>query len=550
MHGKSRLRAALLLLTFCLAHWLRAQIIHPLQLSSETLDFGDVLTSEPGVLNLGLTNTSPNAVAVLAVRSLNSAFEVADTTLVLEALASVELPVRFSPRHNIPYDSELLLLSDALEGHLAVDVRGRGVYPDAYYATTQDLSQEALKNALRSLIGGHTSLGYTPARDEMYMVIDNQRVNGAGAAVNTLETCYTGRVVSGYVDRSDAQTNDNVNTEHTWPQSAFSSAEPMQSDLFHLFIADANANSIRGNLPFGYVSTPDWSAGGSKRGSGLFEVRDAHKGRTARAVLYFYLRYGNLGSYLGAAQETALRQWHRDFAPEIVEQRRNAAIYLVQDNRNPLIDHPEFDERISSYLSTAVEPELRSVVLAADSLPLGVQVVEVGRQYAILLAADGNRPVTLSHFRWDCDCLTPDTSDAVVLPGQSLRLPLTWTPETGGFFSDTLRFRTDADDSPELRIALSGFAAEPSGLESVQAHPSWSGWFSAQDALELRWNQPAWGEVSVFSPGGQLIGQLRVEGNQSMSLPLSRNPASCLLLGWKGGKTSMESLPPLRICHP
>jgi hypothetical protein len=543
-------RVLVLLHVLSFAPLLRAQILHPLELGSAVLDFGDVLTSDPQVLSLSLTNASPVPLQVLGVRSLDDAFIAPDTALLLGAFSSGELLLRFAPRHNIPYDSELLLLTDALEGHLAVDLKGRGVYPDSYYAPTQDLSQEALKSALSALIGGHTSLGYTPARDEMYMVIDNQRVNGAGAAVNTLETCYIGRVVSGYVDRSDAQTNDNVNTEHTWPQSAFGSAEPMQSDLFHLFIADANANSTRGNLPFGYVSSPDWSVGGSRRGGGLFEVRDAHKGRTARAVLYFYLRYGNLGSYLGSAQETALRQWHRDFAPEVVEQRRNDAIYAVQDNRNPLIDHPEFDERISSFLGTAVEPEIRSVVLAADSLPLGDQLIAAERRYTVLLAADGNRPVALSHFRWTCDCLEPDTADAVVQPGQSLQLALTWTPDEAGAFADTLSFRTDATGAPELRVALSGFAIDPTGLESPLTEITWTAWFSAQHALELQWSRPAWGELSVFSLNGQLIGWQSVEGKQRLQLALQDAPASCLLLGWKGSSVGPEILPALRVCRP
>jgi hypothetical protein len=68
----------------------------------------------------------------------------------------------------------------------------QGKYSIAYYDSSDNLSEEALKNALHDITGnGYDSLGYNIARDSMFMVIDNQKVNGQGAAQNTVECIYT-----------------------------------------------------------------------------------------------------------------------------------------------------------------------------------------------------------------------------------------------------------------------------------------------------------------------------------------------------------------------
>src|SRR6185295_4028554 len=183
---------------------------------------------------------------------------------------------------------------------------------------------------------GYISLGYNLARDSMFMWFDNKKTNGQGASQNTLECIYTGREAIGYTSRSDCQTNFSFNTEHTFPQSLFASNEPMRSDLHHLFPTDDASNNERADNPFGIVTNATWSVGGSKSNRSIFEPRDQQKGATARAMMYFVLRYQNYNSFF-TSQESILRTWHQNFPNTQIERTRNDDIYGMQHNRNPFV---------------------------------------------------------------------------------------------------------------------------------------------------------------------------------------------------------------------
>ena len=67
------------------------------------------------------------------------------------------------------------------------DLIGQGRYSKSYYSATENKEEELLKDAIQTLTGnGYVSLGYNTARDKMFMIIDNQAVNGQGASQNTL----------------------------------------------------------------------------------------------------------------------------------------------------------------------------------------------------------------------------------------------------------------------------------------------------------------------------------------------------------------------------
>ncbi|RPI61186.1 MAG: T9SS C-terminal target domain-containing protein, partial [Ignavibacteriales bacterium] len=213
--------------------------------------------------------------------------------------------------------------------------------------------------------------------DKMFMEFDNQKVNGQGAAENTLECVYTGRLAVGYTSRTAAQNAPyNFNTEHTWPQSNFGEAEPMKSDLYHLFPTDITANSMRANYPFGKaISNVTWQVGGSKLGNNssgqlIFEPRDVHKGDVSRSMFYFITRYPvNYGGFFTQTQESVFREWNKFDTVGVVESNRNNAIALLQLKRNPYIDHPEFVDRIYSFATSNTRPTYAELKV----LPLKVE---------------------------------------------------------------------------------------------------------------------------------------------------------------------------------
>ena len=70
----------------------------------------------------------------------------------------------------------------------------------------------------------------------------------------------------------------------------------------------------------------------------------------ASATLYFLLRYpGEINRSNKEYTEDRIHQllrWHKDFRVTRYEQHRNAAIFDKQGNRNPMIDFPEWADRI------------------------------------------------------------------------------------------------------------------------------------------------------------------------------------------------------------
>ncbi len=317
-------------------------------LSSAKLDFGDVLTTAEKELSVDITNSTSADLGIDQVKLYGVDYSYTLSNATLAPAGSQKLRVTFKPRHNVVYNGEVILvLSDGSQHR--VDIVGNGRYAGTYYDATFNKSYQDLKDALKTtLASGYTNLGYNGARDKMYGEIDN---------VNGKVTCiYTGRVAT-FSTRADA-TSNSFNCEHTWPQSLFNSAEPEKADIHHLFPTDDNANSKRANYAFGTVSSASWTEGGSKLGGSVFEPRDEQKGATARAMLYFCIRYQDYSNFIDS-QEELLKQWHMNYAPNTQEVARNESIYKYQKNRNPFVDHPEFMERMNVIGGTDTKPVLK-----------------------------------------------------------------------------------------------------------------------------------------------------------------------------------------------
>ena len=144
------------------------------------------------------------------------------------------------------------------------------------------------------------------------------------------------------------------NCEHVVPQSWFGNDAPMQGDLHHLYTCQNQCNSFRGNRPykdFGMFAITLEEAMRPRCGfsdDGLFEPFMG-KGKAARATLYFQVRYPgqfeNMYEELGDGIETLL-DWHDQTPVTEHEFHRNQAIFGIQGNRNPFIDHPGWARKV------------------------------------------------------------------------------------------------------------------------------------------------------------------------------------------------------------
>ncbi|MEW6060673.1 MAG: endonuclease [Bacteroidota bacterium] len=423
-----------------------------------SIRFDTTITTITDSAAVWIVNTTAKGVYVYDINIYGEAFSVKDTAFFIPSNDSVRTWIFFASIHNLTYNDFAFIETNLQSGSLVVPLTGTKKYAEAVYAPTQGLSGEPLKSALKTIAQqGHTTLGYTTARDRMYGNIDSN--NG----VDSIECVYTGRKAK-FNTRAGA-TNNNFNAEHTWPQSKFGSVDPMQSDLHHLFSVDETANSTRSNYPFGkVVSNVTWSVGGSRLGLGyggytVFEPRDAHKGDAARAMFYFIIRHGNYGSFWTASpyQETVFREWNKNFRPTQKSKNRNSAIALYQGNRNPFVDHPEFVERINNFAGTATVVTSAQLVASPTVLSFGDIFSVNNPNKKLTLANVGNKALTITSIAFtNSSYVLADTIS--FLDAKSYRVvTVTSNALPSGDTTGTMTITYNDGGNKQLIIELSGY---------------------------------------------------------------------------------------------
>jgi endonuclease I len=436
--------------------FLNAQIIQP---SSSQLNFGNVMVGDYDSIQVSLTNRSNSSLSVTNVKfySIYNAvpFSASESSFTIPANGSYSIWVYFTPIQNILHNSEMIIQHNATSGVEAIDLIGQGKFPLTYYDATENLSEQALKTALKTRTGqGYVSLSYSAARDAMFMTIDNKQANGQGASVNTLECVYTGYNKLNYTSRSDAQnTTPQFNTEHTFPQGFFNSNLPMRSDLHHLFPTTNNSNSQRGNKPFGTVTggTPVTLGGGSYYTTSTFEPRDEQKGRTARAMMYFVIRYQDYSNHF-SVQENILRSWHNSFPVDTIEEQRNNAIFTVQGNRNPFVDYPQLEERITNFVSTSVAPTQYGLDILQTSLNFGNVPATAIDTFEYVVVNRGNQSINFSNFALSnttsLSFVSGSGSNLTLAPGEALEIAVELDASTlSNPLNESLSFSTNIPGS-------------------------------------------------------------------------------------------------------
>jgi endonuclease I len=499
--------ACLLLSTGASADW------NAVALSDTVVAFGVVNTGEVDSTQMSITNFLSVPVQITDVGFDGTEFSTNLTCMELSPLTTESFDVYFTSEQNVNYTDFLHIDLAGSVRSLMVEVSAEAHHPDTYYSGTQNKWAEDLKDTLTEIIDGHTSLGYTLARDHMYSHIDN--VDG------WVECVYTGRTA--YFSTREGANNNGFNCEHTWPQSFSGEAEPMRSDIFHLYPSDVTANSMRASLDFGIVTSATWTSGGSKLGTDstgqtVFEPRDVHKGNVARSHFYYIIRYdGNYNGYVSPAKmEAHFRNWHVSDPVDSAEMERNEEIYALQDNRNPFIDHPEFADRISSFFGTAVrvlEPEITVSPMEVD---LGTIGFDSTAYYHIAIVNSGDDSLHVSSI----SSTDPDFSVSMSAIGLAPKsYAYVWVGYTSGSTQadDTTTVLIASEDADEglVEVPVTVHVTDLAGIERDDAVP---GIFS------LRQNRPnPFGErttigfelarasevdLSVYSATGRLVSRL------------------------------------------
>lgn len=237
-----------------------------------------------------------------------------------------------------------------------------------YYKTADGKSGQTLKTALWNIIKSPNVVSYSGLK-EAYKKTDT-RSNGYLRDWYSNITKYVpgSAFVSSYNKEGDG-----YNREHLVPQSWFSKASPMRSDIVHVVPTDGYINGRRGDYYLADVGNVTYQSanGYSKLGScatpgysgTVFEPNDEIKGDIAR--IYFYMvtcyedkstGWGNVFTsykYPGLQQwyVDMLMQWSEQDPVDAVEIQRNNAVYDVQQNRNPFVDYPGLEQYVWGSLS-------------------------------------------------------------------------------------------------------------------------------------------------------------------------------------------------------
>ena len=261
--------------------------------------------------------------------------------------------------------------------------------PPGYYNNAAGLNGTLLQDALHDIIDDHTGLTYGDlwAHFEQTDKKSNGKVWDMYSDIPGSTPPYQFTFFSDQCGNY-GQEGDCYNREHSFPKSWFGgSSYPMYSDLFHIYPTDGYVNNRRANYSYGDVGSASWtSMNGSTLGGCIspgfsgtaFEPIDAYKGDLARGLLYMAVRYyGEDNGWPGSdmfdgSQPTSwalelLRDWHEADPVSTKEIDRNNAVYGIQGNRNPFIDHPEYVEMI--WFFTAVDEFSGNVSMSVSVYP-------------------------------------------------------------------------------------------------------------------------------------------------------------------------------------
>ena len=265
-----------------------------------------------------------------------------------------------------------LLSNNANVAH-AVVVESRDEWENSYSGTYYDNLNLGLRGAdfrselARLITSTHT---HQTSYDELKTVYKTSDADPKKSG--NIIWFYTGTSTSynGTLGSSSGTTN----REHVWAKNGGDTFPPQSgpgADAHHLRPTEALLNGARSNYGFGIVTQSNSNAvkeaGSLSYGStadelcylsgGLFYPAKGYRGATARILFYMQVRWGDANSLYfvdgqstsngkGIGKITDLMRWHLEEPPTDEEIRRNNAVFSVQHNRNPFIDHPEFAEMI------------------------------------------------------------------------------------------------------------------------------------------------------------------------------------------------------------
>lgn len=368
-----------------------------------------------------------------------------------------------------------------------------GKQPDGYYQQAQGKTGQALLKALYNIISSHTSISYAG----LWTAYKTTDCDSEGYIIDMYSNV---RYVYGQKQGANySNIGDSYNREHSMPQSWFAKATPMKTDLFHVVPTDGYVNNQRGNYPFGECEGGTRLTNGSYRAKGrlgtctatgysgkVWEPDDEYKGDFARIYFYMATCYNNrIASWPGNDSNAAavlagnsypvykdwyiamLLKWDREDPVSERERERNDAVYDIQKNRNPYVDHPELVEYVwGNKIGTAWQEngDTTTVIIATPTALPATDSTSTSLTAAWTATQDATSYTLLvSKVDTTTTPVTPGTG-SLLLDEDMSQGTTTWT-KAGKYYSDNgyLRLGTGKGNgsvtSPAVDLAATGGVA-------------------------------------------------------------------------------------------
>lgn len=371
--------------------------------------------------------------------------------------------------------------------------------PVNYYNSAIGKSDEALMTALRNIIRTHKEVSYTNGLLNAFAIADT---DGDGYIIDIYSNCRYRPSDNG---SSASHLGEGYNREHSFPRSWFGGeVQPMNTDVFHIYPTDIRVNSQRGNNPYGVCANGTRLTYRSYVAKGklgnctypgysgvVFEPDDEYKGDLARTFFYMVTCYKNeLPSWPGSPQLDystnkykafstwtikMLMEWTRLDPVSEKEIKRNDAVYGIQGNRNPFIDHPELAEYIwgvkqgATWRNGDPQPPQPQITAPQNGLLFDMGNCAVGEQREYMIYLEGknlteNLTLTISdseNFSVNADTFTASEVN------NGTMLTVTFKPTDEGTFNNQMTLSSNEastsftvtatatkKDDPEPPVAL------------------------------------------------------------------------------------------------
>ncbi|MCB9498160.1 MAG: endonuclease [Erysipelotrichaceae bacterium] len=274
---------------------------------------------------------------------------------------------------------------------------------EEYYADVDTSSASALLSSLQTLTntgfvqGSYAGLWTTYASTDI----------GSDGYVTDIYSNSTSYTITTDQCGNYSSEGNCYNREHSTPKSWWGGDDTLQgSDPFIVYPSDGKVNGYRSNYPFGEVGSATYSSNNSYSLLGtadtstysysgtVFEPNDDWKGDLARSAFYTRAKWTSSYSwtagegsaiYSGSASTNygltdyaiaLYTAWSNLDPVDDWELQRNEAVYAIQGDRNPFINHPEYANTIwggTTYTggTTSTAPNTITVTPSSSSIAVG-----------------------------------------------------------------------------------------------------------------------------------------------------------------------------------